>query len=50
MVLIDDNKKSINLNKPYSILVPEFTGDQSDDKLFDVFDDLMKFYRENVSK
>ena len=48
MVLVDDNKKSIVENSPNSILIHPFTGDQKDNTLVQVFEQLVMFYQEKV--
>lgn len=44
MVLVDDNKTSVEKNYPFSLRVEEFEGPQEDKELPKIFKNLLKFY------
>ena len=44
MVLIDDNKFSIEKNYPFALQIDPFEGEQSDRVLLTIFEKVLKFY------
>lgn len=44
MVLVDDNKHSVEKNYPFAIEIKAFEGDQQDQELLSIFQKVLKFY------
>ena len=44
MVLVDDNKDSVNHNYPFAVPIEAFEGDQKDSTLSETFKQVLKFY------
>jgi len=44
MVLVDDNKHSIEHNYPFAVFAVPFEGKQEDCELIGIFEKILKFY------